>query len=308
MLRLYAQVVSAAHLAFFYRDAGEYVDGVRSFLGPGLAAGDAAVAAVPPTRLPLLRDAFGDDVELLDMSRLGSNPGRIIPAVYDMLERHAGRRLHYVGEPIWAGRGPEEIREAMRHEALINLAWSDAPIRVLCPYDTAGLSAEVLADAERTHPHVAGGDGAEAPSAHYAGAAFPDGCDLPLPDPPAGAATVPFGAHGLGAAREAVLAATGACGLTRARASDLLLAVNELAANSLRHGGGSGVLRIWHAKGRLTCEISDAGRIGDPLAGRRPPGRESARGRGLWLVHQLCDLVEARTGADGTTVRVHAAL
>ena len=88
------------------------------------------------------------------MTELGRNPARIIPAVEAMLARHPGQTLHYVGEPVWPERSPEEIRQATRHEALINLAWPQTPIRVLCAYDSAALPEHVLADAEATHPHV----------------------------------------------------------------------------------------------------------------------------------------------------------
>jgi len=41
------------------------------------------------------------------------------------------------------------------------------------------------------------------------------------------------------------------------------------------------------------------------LAGRVRPSVAQPNGRGLWLVNQLCDLVQLRTLADGTVVRVH---
>ncbi|PLW72621.1 sensor histidine kinase, partial [Streptomyces sp. DJ] len=46
----------------------------------------------------------------------------------------------------------------------------------------------------------------------------------------------------------------------------------------------------------------------DPLAGRRRPSPESADGgRGLWMIHQLCDLVETRAGSGGLVLRMHMA-
>ena len=56
----------------------------------------------------------------------------------------------------------------------------------------------------------------------------------------------------------------------------------------------------------MTCQVSDSGRIRDPLAGRVRPEPDARGGRGLWLVNQLCDLVQIRTGSSGTTVRVQA--
>jgi anti-sigma regulatory factor (Ser/Thr protein kinase) len=96
-------------------------------------------------------------------------------------------------------------------------------------------------------------------------------------------------------------------GLHDKRADDFLLAVNEAATNSIVHGGGTGVLRAWAAAGRLTCEVRDHGRISDPLAGRRTPAPTDPGGRGMWLMHQICDIVEVRTGHAGTAVRLHLA-
>jgi anti-sigma regulatory factor (Ser/Thr protein kinase) len=86
------------------------------------------------------------------------------------------------------------------------------------------------------------------------------------------------------------------------------VAVSELAANTVRHAGGSGVLRSWRTPEAVVHEVRDAGVLRDPLVGRRRPGVEEEAGRGLWLVHQLCDLVEVRSDATGTTVRVQMRL
>jgi len=94
-------------------------------------------------------------------------------------------------------------------------------------------------------------------------------------------------------------------GLPATRAGDLVLAVNELATNSIRHAGGDGVLRMWHADDALICEVADAGRIADPLAGRRRPPSGQSGGHGLWLCNQICDLVQLRTFATGSVVRLH---
>jgi len=86
------------------------------------------------------------------------------------------------------------------------------------------------------------------------------------------------------------------------------MAVTELATNSIRYGGGSGTLRCWSRPGALICEVRDAGRISRPLAGRVRPREEQEGGYGLWLVNQLCDLVQVRTFEDGSVVRVHMSL
>jgi anti-sigma regulatory factor (Ser/Thr protein kinase) len=298
------------HQALFYRGEREYLDGVLRFIRPALAAGEPVAAAIPPSRGELLGRALNGHapaVEILDMFELGRNPARIIPAVERMLARHEGSRLHYVGEPIWPGRSGEEIQEATRHEALINLAWPGAPIRVLCPYDADGLTREVLADAERTHPTIIE-RGQERASSTYGGAEVPVGSDQPLPAPPAEALERPFKLDELFAIRKLVAEEATAAGMGRERGQDLVLAVSEVAANAIRHGRGTGTLRVWRRPNRLVCQVEDRGHIRDPLAGRRLPRPQAAGGIGLWAVNQLCDLVEVRSSQDGTTVRVHTRL
>src|SRR5687768_11772075 len=157
------------HYALFYESDEEYVDGLRAYFEPAVESGEPMLASVPRRRHDLLRNSFNGDrsaLQLLEMEEVGRNPGRIIAAIKAALDSYGGRRLHFVGEPIWAGRTSEEIREATKHEALINLAFADAPIRVLCPYDVKGLDGAVLADAEHTHPHMLDAD-REWPSAAW---------------------------------------------------------------------------------------------------------------------------------------------
>ena len=54
--------------------------------------------------------------------------------------------------------------------------------------------------------------------------------------------------------------------------------------------------------------MTDSGTITDPLTGYRQPPSDTASGHGLWLVRQVCDLTELRTGPAGTTIRLHMSL
>jgi anti-sigma regulatory factor (Ser/Thr protein kinase) len=224
----------------------------------------------------------------------------------EMLVRHDGRLLHYVGEPIWPGRSPAEIREATRHEALSNLAWSGAEIRVLCPYDAEALDHDVLADAERTHPWVINGDGGSI-SASYS-PTVPATSEGPLPAPPNEAAHLTFDVGELWQVRALVAATAEAAGLDEVRSTDLVLAANEVATNALKHARAPGRLQTWIAPGAVICQLEDAGHITDPLAGRHAPRPSVDGGLGLWIVNQLCDLVEVRTATSGTTIRLRMSL
>lgn len=62
-------------------------------------------------------------------------------------------------------------------------------------------------------------------------------------------------------------------------------------------------------EGELVAEIRDQGLLTDPLTGRRKPDpRAATGGRGVWIMHQLCDLVEIRAGAEGLVLRLHMGL
>jgi anti-sigma regulatory factor (Ser/Thr protein kinase) len=118
---------------------------------------------------------------------------------------------------------------------------------------------------------------------------------------------LPFGSGDLRRLRAFVAGQAERAGLTNESATGLVLAVSELASNSIRHGGGHGEMRAWIEGPSLVCEISDAGHITSPLVGRVRPAPDAGGGAGLWLANQLCDLVQISSSAAGTTVRVHQA-
>ncbi|MDX3804025.1 anti-sigma factor RsbA family regulatory protein [Streptomyces sp. AK04-3B] len=295
------------HPALFYRSAREYVDRTVSFVQEGLDVGEPVAVAVPGPNLELIREALGADaraVLLLDMTEAGRNPGRIIPKVLrGFADGHRHGRVRIIGEPIWPGRSPLEYPACAQHEALINAAFEGRAVTVLCPYDEMGLDEEVLADARITHPTVLTGD-TEAASDAYDWRSVVARYNRPLPPAP-DAAEFSFGAQELAAARAFAVERAARLGLTGQRLTDAELAVAELTTNSVVHGGGRGTLAVWEDGGQVVGEVRDAGRMIDPLAGRRPPEHGQIGGRGLMLVHYVADLVRVHTADDGTTVRFY---
>ncbi|MGV9249974.1 anti-sigma factor RsbA family regulatory protein [Streptomyces sp. NPDC003697] len=300
------------HPALFYRTDDEYLAGVGTFVREAVDDAHPVLVAVPGPRLALLRDVLGDSgrhVTWVDMTQAGRNPGRILSMLQDFADRHeqAPAPVSIVGEPIWVGRTAAEAWEATRHEALINLAFARRRGSILCPYDTA-LPGEMLAQAHRTHP-VVGAPGAYRPSSGYTDPhEVSRDCDTPLPEP-ADAVVVPFGEQDLPHTRDEADRWAAAAGLPPVRRTDWLLAVSEATSNSVRHGGGRGTLRMWRAGDAFVAEISDRGRLADPLTGRRRPDPHAPTGgRGVWIMHQLCDLVEIRAATRGLVLRLHIGL
>lgn len=291
------------HEAFFYADDAAFLRGTTDFVRRAVGRGEPVLAVLDARKIEALRGLVGGElVEFADMAAVGANPARIIPAWQAFVDRHAGRgrHPHGIGEPIWAGRSPDELVECRQHEALLNLAFAYADaFTLLCPYDTATLDPAVLAGAHGTHPHVSGapsdGDG-------YDGVDAAALLREPLPDPPADVVTLAFGPE-LTPARHFAMRTARALGFA-ARADDLALIVGELATNSVRYGGGGGVLALWRDGDALRCEVRDTGTIADPLVGRRRPANGQIGGRGLWVVNQLSQLVQIRSTAKGSRVRV----
>jgi anti-sigma regulatory factor (Ser/Thr protein kinase) len=294
-----------SHAAFFYRGQPEYVAVIVACVQAGLVAGEPALVAVPGAKARVVRDRLDDgpgEVVFSDMAELGRNPARIIPEVRAFIDKHPGQRVRFVGESAWPGRSAAEICEVTRHEALLNLAFAQAPITILCPYDASGLAASVLTDARRTHQEPA----ASGATGQTWRDNLPPGCDHPLCPAPAGAEALAYDTD-LAPVRRLVAEHARRAGLAGERTVDLVLAANEVAANTIGHTTGSGVLHIWHTAAEIACQVHDQGEITDPLAGRVRHGPDD-RGHGLWLVNQVCDLVEMRTGQAGTTVRMHMRL
>ena len=108
-----------------------------------------------------------------------------------------------------------------------------------------------------------------------------------------------------------VLAETQArrAGLAEDRIVDFVIAVSEIAANTVRHARTQGSMEIWSR--RRGDHLRDARRRGDRRSGvgRAPAARgRRERGHGLWLARQICDKVELHSDSDGTTIRLHMSL
>ena len=297
------------HLALLYHGRGEYVVALCGFIKASRARGDAVFVAVPKRNAQLVHQGLGDgaEVTLADMAELGRNPARIIPALLAFAGKHRGHHVCCIGEPIWPGRKAAEVREAIRHEALINLAFRDSPVTVVCPYDSAGLPGSVIADAARTHPAVIKDDQATASARYLEPPDLPPRCNRSLPRPPAHAETLGY-CDDLRPVRSFVASRARCAGLTPLRISDLVLAIGELAGNTVRHTDGGGTVQVWQAAGEIICQVADTGQLTDPLAWHRARSDELLGGNGLWLVNQVCDLIQARTGQAGTTIRLHMRL
>ena len=300
------------HEAHLFAGSPSLVAGAAPIIRAAVARDEPVMAMFDVATVDLLRSALGRDaarVEFADMHAVGHNPACVIPAWRAFVDdhAHAGRTMHGFGELVWAGRPPTVLGECRLHEALVNVAFgAGESFRLACAYDTEALSPAVIDAVAGTHPFVQR-DGQLRPSAADGRLDATGLFEEALPDAPRDAVEMTFDGRSIAAVRRVVGRRAAAAGLDRVNQRDLVLAADELAVNSVRHGGGSGTLRLWVEGVDVVCEIADRGHITDVLVGCRRPGPTATDGRGLWMVNQLCDLVQIRSSGAGTAVRVRIA-
>ncbi|WP_328498196.1 sensor histidine kinase [Streptomyces sp. NBC_00414] len=308
------------HQALCYGSDEDFVDGALTFTLDGLEADDTVLAALAPRNIGLLGQALGhrcEEVEFVDAEDWYGCPSRTLGRYDAYCAEHdtdaAGRpsRVRIIGEPIWPGRGEFETREWMRYESLLNVAFADTGHWILCPYDARALSAEVVCSASRTHPELALGARETAASACYADPAdFYAECDAARPRGlPAGRDDIPFGRDRSAHVRHALRSYARDLGVPEQRMHDMVAAVHEVVVNSVRHGGGRGILRLRDDVEYVICEVSDVGarppNPAPPFPGHLPPDRRAVNGHGMWVVRQLSDLLTETLDPAGSIVRLY---
>ncbi len=273
------------HESFSYRGESEFVDRVTGFVRDAVEAGEPVLVAVPTAGLELLSEPFADvrdGIRTIDMSDVGSNPGRLIGLWTDFLDTTGGRPARAVGGPVPIDQDVQQSIECDIHERLLQAAFAGRPFNLLCP------SVATAGDV---------GVGRGTPD-------IDDVFSVPLPPPPQGADLLAFTVDHLSRTRAVVRSAAETAGVREGRLADLVLSVDEIVTNALTHGGAGGELRWWDEVDRFVCEVSGGGTFTDPLVGRRRPRPDRPDGRGLWLAIQLCDLVQIRNVDGGTVVRL----
>ena len=196
------------------------------------------------------------------------------------------------------------VAEYAHYESVFNVIAQDTPTWAICPYDAATLPDEVIEHAWATHPEIyargvfevnPGYVDPEKYCTQLAGRPAP-------PHPNARRFAISSDFAGLRAALGAEAEAAGVLG---GRLEDLLLAVHEVVVNAVLHGEGPATLSSWTDGSAFVCEVENTGpTVSETTAGYVPLDSTTTRGRGLWMVRQLCDLVEIQSRHGRTSVRL----
>jgi len=91
------------------------------------------------------------------------------------------------------------------------------------------------------------------------------------------------------------------------RADNAVLAVHEVAVNSIVHGGGRGVLLIDETSDSIVFTVEDADGTGS-VPQVQATVSEATSGRGLWIAQRLSDRLIIETRPTRTRVCVHLTL
>ena len=302
------------HWACIYDSDQQFVQTAVPFLAEGLAAGDPVLAVTTPAHLELISAALGPrggEVDYAESAFFGRRPAQRVAAFYRYWKNHVGGRggngggVRILAEPVWAGRSAREIAAWTRMESALNVVLAPASISMICPYDTRTLDPDIVTGALHTHPAQITGSRLS-PSADFTEPAeFARSCDTgPLPEPPDGAAAFPFDGD-LRGLRRFIAGRAAAYGVIGDRADILVLAGSEVGAYLKNSGPGTAAVRTWEQPGAVVCDFRQPGlSIDDPFLGLRPARLEPSAGDGLWLANQVCDWLEIRSGADGSTIQL----
>jgi anti-sigma regulatory factor (Ser/Thr protein kinase) len=295
------------HRALVHHGEDELLAHLTTFAREGVEAGDETMVVASPRRLWAVRSEVGADAPV------GWLPNRItstrVGVAFDDIRRQVAARagdgrVRVAADWDLTGMTGSERRAFMRWEAAATAILAHADATVLCCHD--GADPAVAAGARATHPQVWseagwGADAAYRPPADHLRAAEapapPDGEPLLLGDP-----------WDLARIRERIGGAGVAAGVDARVLADFQIAANEAAVNALWHARGPRDARVSVTDGALVFEVRDGGPGLDPLRAHDPPAPGGDSGRGLWIAHQLADVVQVIPDDGGTRLRLEVAV
>ncbi len=301
-------MIGLRHEACIYDGTDQFLRMTVPWIQEGLQAGDPIIAVAHRKNADALREALGADAGQIEIHNSESwyvSPAKSLKGFITFAAAYPNAQcVRLVGEPVWPLGWETAVREFAHYEAAFNVIAQDSPIWALCTYDANVLPDRVLDHAYSTHPHVR----TEALAATNDRFVEPDEYCAQLADSmsePVEATDVDVTAD-LRALCETVTEWAMAASVAPNRIGSLRLAVHELAMNALAHGDGPASARTWVTPAAFVFELTSLGTaLSETTAGYVPVDPAADRGRGLWLVRQLCDFVEVRSRRGRTVIRIH---
>ncbi|MGH3354684.1 MAG: anti-sigma factor RsbA family regulatory protein [Nocardioidaceae bacterium] len=304
-----------SHSVLLHSSDEELLQTVVPFLRAGLDAGESAVVCCTPPTTELLQGSLGHQtgIAYLDYDETYSTPITAIAAYLEVVDNQVSsgaEHVRVIGQMTSDG-SPDDHVEWARYEAVANRAMASYPVSAICIYDAKALSADVVAFGRFTHPTLISGSVRTPNPDCVDPSAFLRRMTQATPDP---LEATPPDVEFVGlVSLDKLRLQLESCLFQRTHmaqeAADLVLAVNEIATNALRHARPPVDVRLWVRSDRFLCTVVDHGPgISDPFAGYIWPGALSNMptcGMGLWLARRLCDRVDIFDSPQGFTVRLN---
>lgn len=145
------------HYALIYREVADFVETAGPFLEDGVATADATLVVTDLKNADALREHLGEaaaDIRFADRQTWYCSPRDALVGYRQFATEalDAGASwVRIIGEPVWAGRTPEEIQSWVRYEALLNLSFASVPMTLACPYNETAVDQTIVGDARATH-------------------------------------------------------------------------------------------------------------------------------------------------------------
>ena len=296
------------HVLLVHDNDDELFEGIRAFVAQGLTSDGDVMVLGTRDRLGLMRELIGSDprLEYGCVEDLYVDPMRTLFDFQRMLAERTEPRVLWATGSVPLGRDSAAQAAWNRFESAANEALAPYPFRALCAYDTRTRPAPVIEAARATHPTV---------SVDLTNRASPDYVDpavfladelaqVPLsPTSPPSVATTVTDPHHLPWVRRLLAAgARSGSAVSSPTIERFLMAVHEVAANGLAHGGPPVRLTLWTDVAALTCLVEDSGPGNlDSMTGFRYP--EGWSPMGLWTARQLVDdLFIGKSASGGCSV------
>jgi anti-sigma regulatory factor (Ser/Thr protein kinase) len=298
------------HDALFYPNAEHLEQVAVPFLAEGLERGELAVLVGTEPTTTRLHDALGHHkgVRVLDREPIYQQATLALDAFRTLVrdELAAGATRLRILADVDFGTDPDAWAEWTRFEALCNVGLSEYPVWGVCAYDTSALQPEVLIAGGLTHPHLVAHDERRENPLYEDPTEVLRRHERHLPDPvestPPQITLHPL--DRIGALRGTVR--DHLSHLPKQAVDELVLAVNEVASNAIRHGRPPVTVKVWTPPDRIVTTVTDCGAgVDNPVAGYLPAHEDLSKGgMGLWLARQLCDRVDLSRSGGEFTVRL----
>jgi anti-sigma regulatory factor (Ser/Thr protein kinase) len=303
---------SYTHEALFFDSRRALLEASVPWLREGLEAGEDVALVCTEDNNTALADALGRDphVMVLPRTRIYRKVVDAVAFYHDLITARvaAGQpRVRVVGE-VGFDTGPRGHDEWCRYEAVCNHALAPLPLWSVCAYDTQVLPRPLLDTAWVTHPWLRAGGERARNGDFVQPARLLTGLSRPLAPPAAEAAPLTLTQPGeLPRLRRWLRSRLEVAQVDTEAADNVILAVDEVTSNGLRHGRPPVEVALWQTTAGVVCDITDRGTgINDSLAGYTPPDplQLLEGGAGLWMTRRLCEEVTTGWTPTGFTVRL----